>query len=300
MIRLAVFCVSILIFHSVCYSTADQCGVKGSRRVVGGTEAGPGEIPWQVGLLDTTLNWATAGVKPKSFVCGGTLIHPKWVLTAAHCFDYERGRFSDTNPKHKQIRVGSWHRNVVDKTEKDLSVKTIIIHPKYWSGKFTVLSDLALVELMEPVDTSSPAIGTACLPEKTMDYRGHENCILSGFGFTGFDAEGKPKLTDKLRLAVGQVWLQPAFKKAWNLFLGIIKVVGDTHIGFGGATTSGPSIGGCSGDSGGPLVCPNDAGIYSIAGVVSFGDRNCQTKPAVFTEVAKYREWIDETINKQQ
>ena len=54
------------------------CGVKGTYRqgrVVGGSDATPGEWCWQVALINS-LN---------QYLCGGALIGTQWVLTAAHC-----------------------------------------------------------------------------------------------------------------------------------------------------------------------------------------------------------------------
>ncbi len=46
--------------------------------IVGGYEANPNSIPWQVGLIDTS--WSTCQLG-----CGGTLVSPQHVITAAHC-----------------------------------------------------------------------------------------------------------------------------------------------------------------------------------------------------------------------
>ena len=50
--------------------------------IVGGREAAPGAWPWQVAILHSDV--------PSVFharFCGGTLIDPEWVVTAAHCVE---------------------------------------------------------------------------------------------------------------------------------------------------------------------------------------------------------------------
>ncbi|HEX9925419.1 MAG TPA: trypsin-like serine protease [Anaerolineae bacterium] len=49
-------------------------------QIVGGTLASPGEYPWQVALVT-----ASQANPYNGQFCGGSLIAPQWVLTAAHC-----------------------------------------------------------------------------------------------------------------------------------------------------------------------------------------------------------------------
>lgn len=49
-------------------------------QIVGGSLAGPGQFPYQAGLYLTDSEQRTSK-------CGGSIIHRRWILTAAHCTD---------------------------------------------------------------------------------------------------------------------------------------------------------------------------------------------------------------------
>ena len=128
-------------------------------RIIGGVEAGPGRWPWQIVLLN----------KYREAFCGGTLIHPRWVLTAAHCVR-----------KHLVVRVGEHDLVVHEGSEREYVVKRSILHPQY--NRDTVDNDVALLELPEMVSLGSNA-AVACLPSQDESLPPTEDhCTIIGWG----------------------------------------------------------------------------------------------------------------------
>lgn len=72
----------MIIPHLFLHSGNVECGTRNlGNRIVGGTNAKPGAWPWQV-----TMDYKGHAEKPHW--CGGSIVSPQWVVSAAHCFAY--------------------------------------------------------------------------------------------------------------------------------------------------------------------------------------------------------------------
>lgn len=256
-------------------STCGQATAAGGR-VIGGEDATAGEWPWQAKLE----------IKGSGFTCGGSLITPTWVMTAAHCV-------SDNNPNMYSVTLGDLNREKLDGTEQEFSVKRVVVHPKYESP-VPLNNDIALLELTRPASKTS-FVNTVCLPSEAEVVATGTKCYISGWGMMDHPGSAAIQLQQAAMPVVSnQVCQTMHMQKTDDPSMAVTSVMlcaGDA----GKTITSG-----CFGDSGGPFVCQNSAGRWIQQGIVSWGDPTCSSAVhfTVFTRVSMFREWIEKVLNE--
>lgn len=256
----------ILLLTSLCTAYATRCGVRNAiydtERVVGGSDAGPQEFPWQVSLRLFS-----------SHLCGGTVVNERWVVTAAHCIRYHAAFY--------RVYVGKNHLSRTDKFEHYHYVSATIRHPKF--NNRTVDYDIALLKLSTPFDfLTETYVSPICLPNPGEDFTGKE-CVVTGWGYTRQDGS----TSDVLQKVNLLVWDQERCRKAYADVNNVTERMFCAGYAEGGR---GP----CKGDSGGPLQCLKDDGTWVLAGITSWG-LVCAAprRPGVFTRVSALRKFID-------
>ncbi|XP_028932595.1 plasma kallikrein-like isoform X2 [Ornithorhynchus anatinus] len=241
------------------------CSTKTNVRVVGGTKSAPGEWPWQVSLH--------VKKSTQHLLCGGSIIGPRWILTAAHCFD------GLNLPALWRVYGGILNQSTIDENTPFSRVQEIIIHSQY-----KVLNsghDIALMKLESPLnftDLQRPI----CLPTPEDTGVTLANCWVTGWGYSRENGEVQAILQKAKIPVISNLECQERYPQ---------------HKVTSGMVCAGYKDGGkdaCKGDSGGPLACKHH-GVWHLTGVTSWGE-GCARKdhPGVYTRVAEYVAWIQE------
>lgn len=259
-------------------------------KIIGGTEAEPGEFPWMVMFWD----------EKRHVFCGGALLNERWVVTAAHCFT------DIIDESTVFVKLGKYDQTATEATEITTKIQHVIKHPHFSNETFD--NDIALVKLQQHI-TFTDYIAPICLSSSSDEVEAmnsfffdtQSDTIVRNSGSTitstTVDSDTKfgyvagwgrlkengplPRYLHKIRLPIvddGRCLRSTAFKVTENMFCAGYgkEIVGDA----------------CKGDSGGPFAV-QFGDRWSLLGIVSWGE-GCgrPEKFGYYTKVNNYGNWI--------
>lgn len=257
-------------------------------RIIGGSDATLEQFPWQVGIYTLTTDTQNNNVLTKGVECGGSIVHPRWILTAAHCFEPYQSNQTGFIMAGSIDQYDIYNNTVNFKSQ----IKRWILHPSYNAS--TVDNDIALIELETEIDLTR--CGNNC---QVIELITNQNiaamaipatATASGWGDTvGIKgSEDYPSILKYVDLNIQDCLASPSQYTGADITKNMFC-----------ASVTDYSKDTCQGDSGGPLVVANTNGTGKLlAGIVSWGlpngNQNCanQNLPGVYTKIANYTDWI--------
>ncbi|KAF5287270.1 hypothetical protein FQR65_LT02143 [Abscondita terminalis] len=219
-------------------------------RIIGGADAEDGQFPHQISLKVLTVH-----------ICGGSIIKPKFILTAAHCVD---GAVS----KDMTVVAGTNKQSVI---EPFIQVSTYNAHQEY--NLWKMMNDIAIVRLSKELTYDSKVQPIALNTDFT---DAGVQCVLSGWGSIKYPGVS-PENLQFINLVTIDIDECAGRLSSFGLYVGQEQVCTLTVRGEGA----------CQGDSGGPLISGNQQ-----IGVVSWGRPCAIGYPDVYTRVSAYIDWI--------
>jgi secreted trypsin-like serine protease len=256
-----------------------------SPKIVGGNETTISSAPWMAQLWYYDDKGTSTTSDDVGFFCGGSVVAPTKILTAAHCVKDENGK-SYNWKAYGAVVTGTDQLPTTDSTgTSDLhggqatAVTRQWNHPSYTVGTTASRppadNDIAVLTLAVPVKATPIRMVTS---GDTASYAAGTSAKVYGWGRTSSTSDD---ISQTLKTATLSIHADSTCTGAYgSAYIAGHMVCAGTQSGSDSGTQAT-----CNGDSGGPLVVNG-----RIAGVVSWGVQDCVAKGAysVFSKVTTY------------
>lgn len=252
---------------------------------MGGYDAVPNSWPWAAAIYQRNPRDATK----KSFICGGSILNRRFIITAAHCVVRYEGTLA---PEEFSVKVGA-HDLKVSGTFYD--VAAVMPHENYRAWRR--YNDIAIFKLTQDLDFSDPAVRPVCMPTEDMDKNDYvdELVTLVGWGTTAFQGDIAKNLMEVEVPVVSNEECNANYSSIEGSTLAYPDGINHNFI-CAGLPEGGKDS--CQGDSGGPLMYFLEGAWYQF-GVVSFGYKCAEPGyPGVYTRVSNFLKWIGSHVEE--
>ncbi|GAB1292002.1 Kallikrein-1 [Apodemus speciosus] len=285
---------------------------------LGGIDAAPPVQSRIVGGFNCERNsqpWHAAVYRFTKYQCGGILVDPSWVLTAAHCHNESAaGKYQVWLGKNNlfEDEPSAQHR-LVSKSFPHPGFNTSLMQNRTRQPEDDYSNDLMLLRLSQPAEITG-AVKVIDLP--TEEPKLGSTCLASGWGSTEpieFQYPDDLQCVN-LTLLPNEKCAEAHAEKVTDTMLCAGEMDGGKDTCVAGPVPSTPHPNpnpmrleelasqdldsltyGCQGDSGGPLICD---GV--LQGVTSWGLTPCAEPnvPGIYTKLIIFKSWIKETMEK--
>lgn len=265
------------------FTCIPDCGIKNinvQQLIVHGSTA-DGEYPWHAALFKGPDHF---------YFCGGTIVTPKAILTAAHCV-YNETLNKVIRPSEVYVAVGKFHRSwdIRDNNEQRFRVLEILIPDTYLGKNNRYEHDIAVLAI-EGTIAIKPSVMPVCI-DKLGTFQLYRRPTALGT-VVGWGKTERGTVSDVLRIGKFPFYdfhsCRERVSSDFSFFI--------TYDKFCAGLSNGTTLG--QGDSGGGLTFTTTHSVHEmhfIYGIVSIKDSS-NDAIAVFTNVTVHLEWLDKVF----